>query len=119
LLRKNKYDIKVSDEVKTLYGNNIDNVEFIYNLKYSPRYYQEEITNECIRYKKGIFVSPTASGKSLIISYIIDILHHNKLSNKSLIIVPTTSLVVQFYEDLLEYGISSNLIGKFYAEEKD
>jgi superfamily II DNA or RNA helicase len=44
-----------------------------------------------------------------------------KLNNlkRFLIVVPTTSLILQFYDDLIDYGIDKECIGKFYADEKD
>jgi hypothetical protein len=33
--------------------------------------------------------------------------------------VPTTSLIVQFYDDLIDYGIDKDLLGKFFADSKD
>ncbi|NMJ87281.1 MAG: DEAD/DEAH box helicase, partial [Thaumarchaeota archaeon] len=46
-----------------------------------------------------LLVSPTASGKSLIIYILV-----RYLKSKTLILVPTTSLVSQMYNDFLEYG---------------
>ena len=56
------------------------------------------ITNE-----KCILLSPTASGKSLIIYYLIR--YYKDL--KSLIVVPTTSLVEQLFKDFQDYGFDS------------
>ena len=120
LLKKNNYEISATEEVKNLFGlDQYENLVLNYDLNIQPRYYQDDIIKECIKHKCGIFVSPTASGKTPIIAYINKILLENELINKSLIIVPTTSLVLQFYDDLIEYGIDSNLVGKFYADEKD
>lgn len=118
LLKKNRYEVKVSSEVKSLFGNGND-INMSCNLKFDPRYYQNEIIKECIRYKKGLFISPTASGKSFCITCIIDILQKNSLIDRSLIIVPTTNLIEQFYSDMLDYGIDENLLGRFYADAKD
>ncbi len=118
LLKNRKCEIKASDEVKSLFGNK-QNIEPTYDLKFEPRYYQDELIKECLRHKKGLFISPTASGKSYTISCLINELVKNNLIKKSLIIVPTTSLVFQFYDDMIEYGINEDRIGKFYADEKD
>lgn len=53
--------------------------------------------------RKALFVSPTASGKSLIIYLIFrQLLDYQNL--KGLIIVPTTSLVSQLYSDMADYS---------------
>lgn len=117
-LKDKKYDVKASDEVKQLYGNK-QPLDIKYNLKYEPRYYQRDIVKTCLKYKKGIFVSPTASGKSYVIALILDNLIKSNLINQTLIIVPTTNLILQFHGDLIEYGIDESLLGKFFADEKN
>lgn len=119
LLKDNNYEVKASDQVKSMFGQDLEGIDIDYNLDLYPRDYQKNIIEECIRRKKGIFVSATGSGKSLIITYTIKTLHENNLINTSLIIVPTTNLVLQFYQDMIDYGIEKEKIGKFYAEEKD
>ncbi len=71
-----------------------------------------------MEYKKGIIKSPTSSGKSLIIAYIIKTLFENNLSEKALIIVPNINLITQFYTDLNEYNMPYN-VGKIWAQEKN
>jgi superfamily II DNA or RNA helicase len=93
-----------------------------YDLKYEPRPYQKESIETTLKYTKGIIRSATASGKSLVISYIIKtLLENTKITNvkNALIVVPSTSLVEQFYEDMIDYGISSEIIGKVYAKYKE
>ena len=72
------------------------------NLPFEPRDYQLEGFHHALSYKKSLLVSPTASGKSLIIYLIV-----RALNVKTLIIVPTTSLVSQLYTDFQEYGWDS------------
>jgi len=72
------------------------------NLPFEPRDYQLEGFHHALSYKKCLLVSPTASGKSLIIYLIV-----RALNVKTLIIVPTTSLVSQLYADFQEYGWDS------------
>jgi len=117
-LKEKKYDVKASDEVKQLYGNK-ESLDIRYNLKYEPRYYQRDAIESCLKYKKALFKLPTASGKSLCITYIIKTLFDNKKINKALLIVPTTSLIIQFFDDMIDYGMDKNSLGKFYADEKD
>jgi superfamily II DNA or RNA helicase len=54
----------------------------------------------CIRNNRGLIVSPTASGKSFIIYLLAE--YYQK---KTLLIVPTTSLVHQMRSDFIDYGM--------------
>lgn len=66
------------------------------------RDYQVEAFCHSIRNKRALLLSPTASGKSLIIHYI-----QQYLNLPTLIIVPTIGLVHQMYSDFEEYGFDS------------
>jgi superfamily II DNA or RNA helicase len=68
------------------------------DLPFKPRDYQIEAFAHAMRYKRGLLLSPTASGKSLII-YLVA-----KMMQRVLIVVPTTSLVHQMRSDFAEYG---------------
>lgn len=68
-----------------------------------PRDYQIEAFVDAIRYNRGLFISPTASGKSFIIYMVM-----RYLLKPTLIIVPTTTLVHQLYSDFESYGFNSN-----------
>jgi replicative superfamily II helicase len=57
-----------------------------------------------IQYKRAILLSPTGSGKSFIM-YLTHALVLSESDEKSLIIVPTTSLVEQLYSDFKDYGL--------------
>ncbi len=97
-------------EVEYEYDNSAENYsvaeakKFIEEEKFTmtPRDYQLEAYVDAIRYKRGLFISPTASGKSFIIYMIM-----RKLLRQTLIIVPTTTLVHQMYSDFEEYGFNS------------
>jgi len=67
------------------------------------RDFQVETFTKAIRDKNGLFVCPTASGKSFIIYCIV-----RYLLKKTLIVVPTTTLVHQMYEDFQSYGLDSD-----------
>ena len=70
--------------------------------KIKPREYQIEGVYDCLKHNRRLLVSPTASGKSLMIySLVRYYVHKNK---KILLVVPTTSLVEQMYKDFIEYG---------------
>lgn len=68
-------------------------------LKLTPRDYQIDAFVHAIRNRRALLLSPTASGKSLII-YLLT----QYLQKKTLIIVPTVSLVQQMNGDFKEYG---------------
>ena len=69
----------------------------------TPRNYQLEGLSHTLKNKKTLLLSPTASGKSLIIYLAMRYYLHNN-DNKVLIIVPTTSLVEQMYSDFADYS---------------
>jgi len=69
------------------------------------RDYQVEAVQLAISRNRALLVSPTASGKSLIIYSLVRYYQMKEL--KTLILVPTTSLVEQMYTDFEDYGWSS------------
>jgi len=70
--------------------------------RYEPRPYQIEGVFDALKYNRKLLVSPTASGKSLMI---YTITRYMVEKNKDvLLVVPTTSLVEQMYKDFIEYG---------------
>ena len=66
------------------------------------RDYQKEAVTKAINVGRTLLLSPTASGKSLIIYSLIR--YHQLKNRKQLIIVPTTSLVEQMYGDFADYS---------------
>ena len=83
------------------------------------RQYQTEAVQHAINNKRAVLVSPTASGKSLIIYCIIRMLRES--DGRVLLIVPTTSLVEQMYKDFISYGYDAeaNVQRKYYGYEID
>lgn len=71
--------------------------------KISVRDYQLDAINHALSGKKTLLLSPTASGKSLIIYLLLRF-----LKKQTLIIVPTTSLVEQMYADFMDYSRDDN-----------
>jgi superfamily II DNA or RNA helicase len=69
------------------------------------RDYQINAVAHAIARDRALLVSPTASGKSLIIYSLIR--YYQMMGLKTLILVPTTSLVEQMYTDFEDYGWSS------------
>ena len=78
-------------------------------LPFEPRDYQIDAFNTAIQYGRQLLLSPTASGKSLIIYLLAR--YYNK---KTVIIVPTTSLVEQMTKDFKEYGYDKEIC-KIYS----
>jgi len=70
--------------------------------RYKPRDYQIEGVYDALRHNRKLLISPTASGKSLMIYSIVRYFVENK--KNTLIVVPTTSLVEQMYKDFADYG---------------
>ena len=77
------------------------------------RDYQIDAIFHAIRTNRCLLLSPTASGKSLIIYTLVRYYHLMNL--KTLILVPTTSLVEQMYSDFIDYGWKDEHIHRVYA----
>ena len=82
----------------------------------TPRDYQIKCFVDAVRDNRGLFISPTASGKSFIIYMIM-----RWFLKPTLIIVPTTTLVHQMYSDFEDYGFKSEkYCHKIYSgQDKD
>ena len=84
----------------------------ISNIK--PRDYQYKAVYEAIKYNRKLLLSPTGSGKSLMIYSIVR--YYAATSKKILIVVPTTSLVEQMVSDFTDYGWDADsFIHKIYG----
>ena len=70
--------------------------------KYKPRDYQVDGIYDALKYNRKLLISPTASGKSLMIYGIVR--YYVERNQNTLIVVPTTSLVEQMYKDFADYG---------------
>jgi superfamily II DNA or RNA helicase len=73
-------------------------------LPFDPRDYQMDAFRTAVQYGRQLLLSPTASGKSLIIYLLAR--YYNK---KTIIIVPTTSLVEQMAKDFKDYGYDKEI----------
>ena len=104
-----EYDIEVNmPEI----GEQIDIERFTTELKVQAngkdiqvRDYQQEAVELAVNRGRTLLLSPTASGKSLIIYSLIR--YHQLKGRKQLIIVPTTSLVEQMYGDFQDYSTAN------------
>ena len=84
----------------------------ISNIK--PRDYQYKAVYEAIKYNRKLLLSPTGSGKSLMIYAIVR--YYAATAKKILIVVPTTSLVEQMVNDFISYGWNADdFIHKIYG----
>jgi len=72
---------------------------------HSPRKYQIEGVYDALRHNRKLLISPTASGKSLMIYALVR--YYVDKQQKILLVVPTTSLVEQMYKDFQDYGWDS------------
>ena len=108
---KNRIQRFASDREYELIDQTNDSIEPISNedylkfltsfpCEYRLRDYQNNAIRHSINKRRCVLLSPTASGKSLIIYYLI----RYYFPQKSLIIVPTLSLVSQMYSDFESYA---------------
>jgi len=81
-------------------------------LPFEPRDYQIEAFNTAIQYGRQLLLSPTASGKSLIIYLLAR--HYD---SKTVVIVPTTSLVEQMTKDFIDYGYKEPVCKIYHGQE--
>lgn len=107
-----KWEYKVEFQNNKFYGTPFEENEFIsYEgvkdyitsiSKHRPRDYQIDAVYDALRYNRKLLISPTASGKSLMIYSIVRYFAEKNI--KTLLIVPTTSLVEQMFKDFQDYG---------------
>lgn len=88
-------------------GNSITELDIPVTAHGQPieiRDYQREAVDYFIQHRRGIMLSPTGSGKSLMIYLLMRYFEQEKF----LIVVPTTSLVEQLYSDFADYSSQDN-----------
>ena len=135
VLEANNIEYEVDEQIQTDFEfNDVDTIlaylklEIENNYKFIPRKYQLKSILQCLTNLRQIIVSPTASGKSLIIYGIIDYFLKNNLlegkKEKILVLVPTVALVDQMKNDFISYQKNddaiSDLIHTIYSgKEKD
>ena len=79
-----------------------------------PRDYQYNAVYEALKTNRKLLLSPTGSGKSLMIYSIVR--YYAATAKKILIVVPTTSLVEQMVNDFISYGWRANdFVHKIYS----
>ena len=107
-----KFDYSVEFKNNKFYGTPLEENEMISFegvkeymnriSKHKPRDYQIDAVYDALKYNRKLLISPTASGKSLMIYSIVR--YFSEKNNKILLVVPTTSLVEQMYKDFDDYG---------------
>lgn len=106
---------RITDEDVDYFINGDDLVPGL-GLPFQPRDYQIDAFKTSVQYGRQLLLSPTASGKSLII-YMLCRWFEGEMSLpncKTIIIVPTTSLVEQMAKDFEEYGYDKDIC-KIYS----
>lgn len=94
------FDQDIEDEFSVYHAK-----KFIDDLKLPFQVHEHQMNAfiHVMQKRRALLVSPTASGKSLIIYMIVRQLYRYQ-NLRGLIVVPTTSLVEQLYKDFGDYG---------------
>lgn len=80
--------------------------------------FQSHCIYKSLTHKRGLIVAPTGAGKSYIsIATILHLLEFN-LVEKGIVIVPTTGLADQYYEDTVEAGCPKKMFGVVHGKKK-
>lgn len=83
--------------------------------KFERREYQMKTVQQCLSQERALVLSPTSSGKSMIIYMLLRL-----LQQKTLLLVPSTGLVEQMYSDFESYGFDvSRYCAKLYSKSLD
>lgn len=96
------YDIYLDEQLEYLEEISLSETEKFsqtLGLPFSARDYQIQAVAHCIRTNRSLILSPTGSGKSLIIYMLTQY-----YKRKTLVVVPTVGLVHQMYKDFKDYG---------------
>ena len=104
-LDSNGYRYNSEVDFKTQDTTNFDRFVSELNLNIQPREYQKDAVKHAVSNSRALLLSPTASGKSFIIY-----LTCRWYEQKTLVIVPTTSLVYQMRDDFISYGMAEDQI---------
>ena len=114
LIKEENWDI-INVDI-TLKKDDRDPKDFVSSLKlpFEPRDYQMDILSKSMVFPRQVFLSPTASGKSFA-QYLIA-----RRFKRTLIIVPSISLVEQMASDFAEYDIDKEIrVAKDGGKNKD
>jgi len=78
--------------------------EFFSTYKFQPRPYQLECAYLILKNRYGNIAVATGGGKTFIYSIVFFYLKHVYKDKKFLLIVPSKTLVTQFYDDIIDYA---------------
>ena len=108
--KERDYSVEYLDNFSTTEFSLKEAIKFVesLNIPLEVRDYQLRVFAQCIRNNRALVLSPTASGKSLVIYLLCQY-----YQRKTLLIVPTTSLVLQMEGDFRSYGAD-----KFFTIQK-
>ena len=95
-------DVKLSDEFKAVFQPKLKNVQILHIDGFTYYDYQEHSLKEMLNHGRGIILSSTASGKSVLIGGLCKSLVSNKPNCRILVVVPNTSLLNQLYYSFLD-----------------
>jgi superfamily II DNA or RNA helicase len=107
------YSIEIPESFKDTEFNIDHAIEWISKLNPTlpPRDYQTKAFTHAVKKRRTLLLSPTASGKSFIIYLLI-----RYFNVKTLVVVPTTTLVNQMFGDFEDYGFDSeSYVHKIYS----
>ena len=106
-LTENGHTVQLSEDFAKRNLDKSITTKFIRSLekgKLRARDYQIDAVHNILESDRGLILSPTGSGKSFIIYALVRYYVKKFDEKKVLIVVPTTGLVEQMYNDFAEYG---------------
>ena len=87
------------------------------NLPFTPRDYQMSSLHDMVTRKRMVVLSPTGSGKSLIIYMFIRWFLSEHPNEKLMLVVPNVSLVHQMHQDFEEYSSKNSWDTEKYCQK--
>jgi len=121
-LKTRNYEYVLREEFAAAEFSDHEALQFTKDIKLPEKYdiidrdYQLSSFVSAVRDHRGLFVLPTASGKSLII-YLIWMWFRSK-GLRSLLLVPTIGLVHQMYKDFEQYGGPIDEVHRIYGGQE-
>jgi len=110
------FKIVFSEEFKKRYHCNYDFAnQPLIPLIFPYRDYQAESIQKGLTNGNGIILSPTGSGKTLIMAGLISNIRNHLPKTKTLVITPT-HLINQTYDEFVSYGISPAMLSKWSGD---
>jgi len=106
-LKENGHPVQLSEDFSKRNLDKSITTKFIRSLEkgeFKARDYQIDAVHNILESDRGLILSPTGSGKSFIIYALVRYYTKKFNEKKVLIVVPTTGLVEQMYNDFADYG---------------